>query len=510
MAGFSLNASPVQKYRVVDFSGGLNNKHSQESLKPNESHDLLNVVFDERGRFRKRPGVSVDLSYPQKAGVEILDLFEYVKRNGTRIYVVSYVDGTISAYDGSTVSNLTLNYGGDTSYHHSGKPFAHFIFNDILYFGNKTDGWFKYTGTGEITYVPTIPKCDYAVLKDIRAFYGGNDVQPDRLFYSHQGNPENVDAILGTDETQENVGGLIDFLSEDVRMTGLSTFQGDILVFKRDAVFSLSGFNYTDFEKKQLNVASGCIAPESIIRGDNVVYYIGNGGLYYIYATNQNQIETTPVSDLVTPEFEGDLSGIKSAYFKGKLYLFFPNKTMIFNESLKSWTKWDTVFTTSVFDETRGTLVFGGTEGYCYTLSNKLKDEWVLGEFTGIASHYSLASLGFEIPEMTKRHKWMKIFYQPNPGEHSIMDISIYVDYVEQKKELDIHHDTLMWEDDETEEENIWGSEYWGEMREQKSSLLRFSGTGEYIRVVFSNDQIDEELCVSGIVFGFKVKTKVR
>lgn len=513
MADFSLQGSKELVYRITDFAGGLNTKFAKSSLAENEASDMMNMVIEERGSIYKRKGVKIASGYLSAPGKEIIKVDKFENRMKERINFIFYADGTIMCANPGGVIGYPMQFydenGNATT--RSTEKCSSFIFYDKYYFGNKVDGWFRFEPGHHAFKVAGIPKAEHAIINNNRVYYANIDEQADRMYFSHQGNCENVSLVPGDQEAQNNVGGLFDFPSAELPITGISVFQGSLLVFKKDAVFSLTGYDYTDFEIKQLTVSTGCAVSKSVTLGDNQVYYIGYDGVYSIFSPSQDVVNSTPVSYKITPEFDSyNKDKLFCFHHKSKLYLLMEDRTLIYDERLGSWTKWDTKFTCAMYEEDLDKIVFGGTYGYVYTLENELFDQYDLVEGPkGIRGMYSTPYFSFGEPEITKKYKWVKVFYKPNPIEGSKIKMSYDVDYTETWKDFDAFFNTLLWSEDFVTDQDIWG-EYWGDVRAQMSKKVRFSKKGAMVRLTFENDAIGEELGLSQLVFGYKRKEKVK
>lgn len=77
--------------RLVDFSGGLNNKFSPFLLSDNEVADICNMNFDEKGTLQKRKGYYRHYPSPIAQG-PVRGLFNYRKEDGTSRLVLAADD----------------------------------------------------------------------------------------------------------------------------------------------------------------------------------------------------------------------------------------------------------------------------------------------------------------------------------------------------------------------------------------------------------------------------------
>ena len=209
-------------------------------------------------------------------------------------------------------------------------------------------------------------------------------------------------------------------------------------------------------ETKKITVSSGCTQPRSIQMGNNVVYYVGNDGVYYLTTTTQDVVLVQSLSDKITPEFKNVV--IKNSIYYHSNYFLLTNKGMlIFDERLNAWTKWDSRFNTVMLDDGLDQLVFGGNQGYFYSPDKSiLYDEYAPDVKTAINGSFATPYLYFDMPEVTKRYKWFKLFYCPNDLVGSEINVRIDIDYSDQYKTVDSFYNSLVWEDDGTVKDNLW------------------------------------------------------
>ncbi len=80
-----------QYKRVIDFSGGLNNKFSPFLIKDNELTDIQNMNFDEKGTLKTRNGYIRHYSSPFAAG-PVRGLYNYRKSDGTSRLIMAADD----------------------------------------------------------------------------------------------------------------------------------------------------------------------------------------------------------------------------------------------------------------------------------------------------------------------------------------------------------------------------------------------------------------------------------
>lgn len=93
----------------------------------------------------------------------------------------------------------------------------------------------------------------------------------DEIWYTKTGEPFGILGAVNA-VTQDND-----------KLTALHLFNDNVLIFKKNSVFQLSGWDYegnTDLVMSRLNVATGADYPNSIATIDNAVLFLSSDGLY--------------------------------------------------------------------------------------------------------------------------------------------------------------------------------------------------------------------------------------
>jgi len=144
-----------QYKRVIDFSGGLNNKFSPFLIKDNELTDIQNMNFDEKGTLKTRNGYIRHYSSPFAAG-PVRGLYNYRKSDGTSRLIMAADDklfydtphfyklyDTQADFDAGTKMNVdTASSHGDVKLANPSTPT--FTRDSVAY---KTDGTQVASGT---------------------------------------------------------------------------------------------------------------------------------------------------------------------------------------------------------------------------------------------------------------------------------------------------------------------------------------------------------------------------
>lgn len=559
MAG--LSSEPKVEYSVFDLSGGVNLQNANALLQEKQASAILNMRLDDVGKIKKREGIVANRFYtlPEKINQGVQSLFSYVKINGNRQDVLFYEDKTMYATVPQTgnwqqvaffeaietkpavpddpktpeINEETPAEYDYQPYTPKGTCFSFFTFwmadeetgiGDFrLYCTNEYDGVFKLyeiydeehdTYTLAAKQIPSLPKAAFAVVHKDRVFYGGIQDHPDAFLFSYVYNCEEIGTYVFGDAIEEvsesGGGGMIRVPSSpDVAITALATFKGSLIIFKSDSIHILSGDNPSNYVLERLNVASGCLAANTVLLGNNALYYLSDDGIRYITTTGQEVIETFSLSHAVNKHLMTyDPKKVVSTYFKNRLYFFCQGdhpSTLVFFEATGSWSIYDVEANCAFNDKELDYLLFGSKTGYVYHLENEqLKDELTFDTYTPIRAMYATPFYSFNEQQITKRFNSIMLFFKPNAVENSTVQLKIEIDYKDTYKEANAEYLQMKWG------EGKWGRAHWGSMRDQISQIIQFGGTGKTIRFTFSNQAIDEDLEIHGFVVSYKRRKRRR
>jgi hypothetical protein len=520
-------APEIEEYRIFNFSGGLNNQFSNSLLEDHESSELMNVVLNEKGVFRKRKGLtpaegfgngtergkiiqiySDNIQYLVSSDSSHIDrYFQFVQLEDFSVWTK---DLMTDAWIEVTMDSLPFT-----------SKFQFFTFNRQVYFVNPTQGGFKLNVLNntlgelwwEVADVGGIPNASMVAIRDSRVFYSGDPTNLEYVYYSQIANCESVnmninDSVYGG-TTPEGGGGIIRIATiPNGPVTGLEVFQDTLIIFKESTVHALSGKDpLTDWKITPISVAMGCIDHNTIQRANNAIYYLSKDGVYSIYSPFQAQISATPISIKIQPEIRKyvECENKHSVFANSKYYLFCDEMTLMFDDNLSAWTKFDLKTSCSFYDGVVNEVLTANELGYVYKFSKtSIDDEFKPNEFTPINSYYCTPFLSLGAPEKTKKFKWIKTFFRPNQVENSSIDLEIEIDYIQSWATLNSEYIAATWGSGE------WGRTHWGTPRDEISDYKRINGLGSYIRFTFSNNRLGEDMRIHGFTLGFKTKSRIR
>jgi len=305
--------------RYDDFTGGLNLRADQFLLARNESPDMLNVEIDPRGGVFSR-GAMQRINTTAVSGTWSPDKLHafygatptIMLANSTKVYHST----------GANFSTLQFSSGNDiatTNAH--GASFANW--GDTLYISTGASGTAGYKWQTTDTYAtaltpsgpswqatssPTtgfMPKAEHNIVHANKMFvantYENGVAYPDRVRWSHDGVPESwVDHEY------------IDFKGGGSGVNGLAVVQGQLVVFKDNAIYLLVGTESDNFNVVELTTTLGCASRNSIAVSEQGVYfYSPSEGLFHydgsairdIFDSLRPMIDNKELSPLNTEPF---------------------------------------------------------------------------------------------------------------------------------------------------------------------------------------------------------------
>lgn len=275
--------------RYDDFTGGLNLRADQFLLARNESPDMLNVEIDPRGGVFSR-GAMQRLNTTAVSGTWAPDKLHafygatptIMLANSTKVYRST----------GGNFSTLAYSLGNDivTANTH-GASFANW--GDTLYISTGKTGTAGYKWQTTNTYAtaltasgPTwqayvspaagfMPKAEHNIVHANKMFVANTREDgvdyPDRVRWSHEGLPEDW---MADDYIDVKGGGS--------GVNGLAVVQGQLVIFKTNAIYILAGTESDNFTVVELSSTLGCDSRNSIAVAEQGVFFYSNPeGLYY-------------------------------------------------------------------------------------------------------------------------------------------------------------------------------------------------------------------------------------
>jgi hypothetical protein len=340
-----LNLDMAQQFKSVreyDFSKGYADKYKAELLPKGYCADALNCWLD-RQFIKKRSGYTA-VGNDVEVEKPILSLAP-AKPGGTeRLYRVHDIaNGTKSVIEhwSGTGNWTTLTDGDDQT---AGKDHWFVNANNILYIGNDTDTVLKSTNGTSTADVAGFP-----VGVDAKWFHNYMFVvtAAGRLYFSNLNTPETWGA---EDYIDVNA-------TDGDTVIGLAVLKDELLICKRNRVWSLTGFGASDFTVDDLGerlTGQGPQSRKSIIEGPNDVYFLSYvGNIPHITSVMRTREGYIVSGDTISDPIEGTMDGLSRTYlykacgiFDGKKLWFavvddltYNDLVLVYDLVTKGWTR---------------------------------------------------------------------------------------------------------------------------------------------------------------------------
>jgi len=311
---------------IDEFDGGLNTKHSNESLRDSEAIIRQNWSNDERGAITKVNGFTKANSSKTMGANPVRGLFRCYTSAGTR-KLLAVCDGKLFYSD----DDAAFTQEGNTTAITETEFNAFVNYNDKVFMTNATDNIIVYSPATDTAAAATDAPTDACkiILKrtDRRLIALNNDVNGSTLYYSKidpTGAADN-DWSATNDAGSMAIDGA---LSE--KIVGGATFGSVDIVFKDYAAFQVWG--YPTPQAIKLPGSPGCAAPYSVAQGDGLCFHLAHDGVY-LYDGNKfilisDNIES--IIDSISPAYAKNAFGI---YRDGLYWLFYTASGDIVNKN---------------------------------------------------------------------------------------------------------------------------------------------------------------------------------
>ena len=270
--------SRLSLLRTDDFTGGLNLRADPFQLGRTESPDLLNVDIDPRGGLTMRGGMT--------------------KLNASAIGSISngsFTPKALYAWDHS--SPQVLLSANSAVYYATTTAFTSMGISTTAPFGASFTAWsastesFAYVATGGVSY--RWNGSTATALNDASAAYADDYSSPvtgyapkarlitshvDRLWcaYTTEGGvdyPNRVRFSHPINRESWATNDYIDIVEGGSGITAIISFNGNLLVFKKRAVFSILGYSTDTFQVVNLTNEVGAVNPLSVVATEAAVYF---------------------------------------------------------------------------------------------------------------------------------------------------------------------------------------------------------------------------------------------
>lgn len=541
-------SSQKLSFVLNDFSGGLVNTVADSKMLDNQSSDMLNMVFRNDGLIEKRPGVKnigeLEIEDSEECRVFIVEpvaneqhvIFSYrTKTNGARMFYCSDVGIDM-------LRNWVCIYNHPSNGFIEGVQFgSRFYFldgHDLFFTDLKTIKTYCVDTTpkdntpipspsteGSEIFNPTIdPDSHYGHMNynpaqlELEDNYKGKNIIPkkcsiikvhnDRLYLS--GNPEDPNMIYISDimkGTYFPVGLCLQTPPTDDVITALATFDNQLIVGRRDSIYSISGNSNrpdssSQYKIQKVNCHTGFVNNKSNNNIYSMLFFVGSdGNLYKLKPLSQysNTLATTKLNvnlDLLSKPFTLNKHAIPYAITafdptEGLWYIQINEETIVYHYDLMAFTRFNNIFAWQFF-MVSNELYFVKQNGAICRFSKPSEAEYyhdelmtIFGEAgveklnIPICAYWTSKNIDLGVPAIVKRFRNIYITAESFEDFVSSVHIDFDVDYVDVNKSYDLFGEIPKWDVAK------WDKYNWVNKNINKSLPIPINKRGRNLRIKY-------------------------
>lgn len=297
-----------QVYTIAAFQG-YNQMIDEQLLDAGYTHNAQNFVVED-GRLTVTKGNTKFVPEPVPGGIQTLMVFHKNNLDGTvSSQLLAASPTNIYKYDNGWVSIKSGLSSGFFSFINYQKDMT-----DIIIMSNGIDPMLKYDGNTVSNLIGTAPRARSISLHYERVWATVDRLNPNRVYYSDDLNPENWSS--GIDE-----GGFIELPTWDGGVCiGLSTIFDDVVIFKTYNIWKIQGTHPGEYIKVQVFSSTGAIAERSIVDAGTVAFFLARDGIY-IYDGMQTQLISQPIKNII--------KNMNRAYADKAVGVFYDNRYIL-------------------------------------------------------------------------------------------------------------------------------------------------------------------------------------
>lgn len=271
---------PSQLY--ADFHGGLNIRDFWHRIADNELTIANNIRYDDRGAIQPRGGWAKLIGTVSPLTNNIIGLVHgtWVISSAITRYVVVTDGSDVYYWTGAAWTKIT----GAVVMSPNANTIVSFVSMNNLLIGydGKNAPWTWDGVAGAISLLAgTPPIGNISIVWQNQLFWAGVASAQTRLYYSAIGDPASYPSSNFIDVSSTFDGDPI---------TGLQVLYGNLLIFKRNAIYILSLNADGTFTLSKNNSSVGCVSPYSVVAVDNLIYFVSDKGLYAMNLYNVKQV----------------------------------------------------------------------------------------------------------------------------------------------------------------------------------------------------------------------------
>lgn len=482
-----------------DFTGGLNLRTQRQGLAENETPDCMDVDFNARGGITLRRGylnVTADSNLSTTAGY-------LVGQYQDLLFGVSNV-GRLWTWDGSTATHVATAITSNTTSEYVRAD----QWNSTLHFANtysagttlvmRTWNGTSFTTLGNtVNNNYTAPAGGMAPLARLVANHGGHMWWADtveagtryrsRIRYSHPLQPGDF-ADADRFDIEPDDGDQI---------TAIIPFRGQLMVFKRKAVYAMYGANRDDFIPERISATAGAWSQECVCTSQTHVFWWTPDGDILAYDGSTISSVGNKISTLVSDGTVAPGGDHKLAFAEGRLWAMFActdgtRRTYVWDPRIGegAWTRYNVPVTNIVWwrrsNGSNGVMarILGQAGVADWNRPSQITDFTATGTTVVIPGYYSTSWFFADDTALLKR--WKRMSLTCSSTDEALMNVDVFYDFDESTVRK-----TLTAEITPALGSSLWGTMTWGTSLWGSTDLvfaferLQSSGRGHAIKFKF-------------------------
>ncbi len=281
-------------------------------------------------------------------------------------------------------------------------------------------------GSNDNLYFTLAPR--YMEIYNNQLFTAGFSSLPSTTFWSAIGEPEGVDPTYSA-EFRTNDGD---------RVTGLKSYNGALVVTKERSFHFIKGDDPSNFLAQEVSDQYGCISNRAMVTFENTLWFLDTKGIAQYNGANtkivSNKVEPIFTSMNVAAARENAVAIHYRDY--NEVWFAIPcngatfnNCIVVFDYIAGAWTKYDGIFSSSLFNAKgtlgKKTIFYGGYSGSICAMGASLFGDSGVG-ITCVAKTSFLASEG-QSSEQVYRRFYLNV--NPVLGVTQAINVNLYSNF---------------------------------------------------------------------------------
>lgn len=451
----------------------LNEVAPPDELDDTELVEATNLVYKGNKVVAKRTGMERYNEDPYHTN-PITRVISYEKKS-----LLLVADGTtLRKGNGDVIKDNFNNTNFDWVVYSDGK----------LYLVNGHD-YYSYDGTTLISVVPAdgsldhIKRCKYIVQRGERLFFSGDPENPNAIYYSNLGSPDNCPTL-----------NMINAVSDDNDViTGLSEFHQAMVAFKRRHVYAWFGWDPAgDVRFDKINVHTGTLHNRTIQRVRNLLFYLGEDGVYALQGLESDYISSLNMSDdVIRNRFKDSITDSSAVFYDGKYMVAVGSNVLVYDFPNQAWSVW--TWAVKDFEIYDNDLFFGSpTTSMVYKLTDEYNDDGA-----SIPFKMTTRSFNCKYPLHYKKFSWFYLLMGEGEEANEV-NVTVLCDHQPVQLVNGIQLNTVRVPGADMLDATV--PEHRTRLFYKKANLLARSLRAQ---VTIENDEVDEGVTIYGMGFQF-------